>query len=102
MEYCCCCISAFQKPTNMRIVIYLSAIFLLSACNSDSEKKSINVTGHASLKMVPDMVELSLKAQNIKPAMKDAVAQTQTDVNEIISVCRKYVSDPADIKVVCF
>jgi uncharacterized protein len=83
----------------MKIVIYLSTIFLLNACNSASEKKWINVTGHASLKMVPDMVELSLRAQNIKPAMKDAVAQTQADVNEIIAVCRKYVSEPADIKV---
>lgn len=71
----------------------------MSACNSASEKQSVNVTGYASLKMTPDMVELSLRAQNVKPAMKDAVAQTQADVNEIITVCRKYVSDPADIKV---
>jgi uncharacterized protein len=88
-----------SKPINMRIVIYLSALFLVSACHSASEKKSINVTGHASLKMVPDMVELSLRAQNTKPAMKDAVAQTQADVNEILAVCRKYITDPADIKV---
>ena len=45
------------------------------------------------------MVELSLRAQNLRPAMKDAVMQTQAAVNEIIAVCQKYVSDPADIKV---
>lgn len=83
----------------MRIVIYLSAILLLSACHPASEKKTINVTGHADLKVVPDMVELSLRAQNIKPAMKDAVLQTQADVNEILTVCKKYISDPAEIKV---
>ena len=45
------------------------------------------------------MVELSLKAYSVKPAMKDAVVETQAAVNEIIAVCRKYVVDPADIKV---
>lgn len=83
----------------MRIAIYLSTILLWTACHSVPEKKSINVTGHASLKIVPDMVELSLRAQNLRPAMRDAVAQTQADVNEIMAVCRKYISDPADVKV---
>jgi len=31
--------------------------------------------------------------------MKDAVAQTQVDVNEILAVCKKYISSQADIKV---
>lgn len=82
----------------MRIPIYLLAVLALSAC-SNQEKKSINVIGQAEMKVIPDMVEFSLKAYNVKPAMKDAVAQTQTAVNEIVAVCKKYVKDPADIKV---
>ncbi|HYK55550.1 MAG TPA: SIMPL domain-containing protein, partial [Flavisolibacter sp.] len=62
----------------MSQVFYLSALLFLCACHPDPEKRSINVTGRASLKVVPDMVELSLRARNIKPAMKDAVAQTQS------------------------
>jgi uncharacterized protein len=83
----------------MRRLIYFSAVIFITACNSSSEKKSIHVTGHANLKVVPDMVELSLRARNIKPAMKDAVAQTQSDVNEILAVCKKYISSASDIKV---
>ena len=45
------------------------------------------------------MVELSLRAYSVKPAMKDAVTETQAAVDQIIAVCRKYVVDPADIKV---
>jgi uncharacterized protein YggE len=45
------------------------------------------------------MVEVSLRADNVRSAMKDAVAQTQADVNEILAVCKKYISDPSDIKV---
>lgn len=81
----------------MRTFIFLSAL-VFSACNAP-EKNYIHVTGHARLKIVPDMVELSLRAQNVKPAMKDAVAQTQSDINEILAVCNKYVLSPADIKV---
>jgi uncharacterized protein YggE len=98
MENFCCCILGF-KPNNMRTFIYLSALFFVSACSSSSKKNYIHVTGHARLKVVPDMVELSLRAQNVKPAMKDAVAQTQVDVNEILAVCKKYISSQADIKV---
>lgn len=83
----------------MRIQFLLLSVFLIASCHSPSDKKQINVTGHARLKIVPDMVELSLRAENVRMAMKDAVSQTQADVNEIMAVCRKYVSDPADIKV---
>jgi len=51
------------------------------------------------MKVVPDMVELSLKAFNVKPAMKDAVRETESDINQILSVCRKYIPDEEDIKV---
>jgi uncharacterized protein YggE len=88
-----------EKPTHMRTSIFLAAVILLASCNSSEKNDHINVTGHASVKVVPDMVEISLRADNTRPAMKDAVAQTQADVNEILAVCRKYVTDPADIKV---
>lgn len=51
------------------------------------------------MKIVPDMVELSLKAYHVRPAMKDAVAETQEAINEILGVCRKYISEEQDIKV---
>src|SRR6476620_10632964 len=84
----------------MRQLSYLPLLLFIVSCNSsEPDTNRIDVTGHASLKVVPDMVEISLKADNTRPAMKDAVAQTQADVNEIINVCKKYVSEPTDIKV---
>jgi uncharacterized protein YggE len=56
---------------------YLASI----SCNTNtSDKKSIDIVGRAKMKVVPNMVELSLKAYNVRPAMTDAVAQTQTDM----------------------
>jgi uncharacterized protein YggE len=92
-------IRASNQPT-MRYVQFLPlSLFIISCTSSPAETKSIDVTGHASVKVVPDMVELSLRAENLRPAMKDAVAQTQQDVQAIIEVCKKYVTDENDIKV---
>ena len=51
------------------------------------------------MKIVPDMVELSLRSDNVRPAMKDAVAETQAAINQMIAVCKRYVNDSSDIKV---
>lgn len=84
----------------MRNSLFLLAVTsCLFACNTPAEQKQIEVTGEATMKVVPDMVEFSLSASNVKPAMKDAVAETQSAVNEILGVCKKYVQNESDIKV---
>jgi uncharacterized protein YggE len=87
-----------SKPTKMRTLSYLFLATIIVACNNAQEKK-INVVGQAKMKIVPDMVELSLRSDNIRPAMKDAVVETQAAINEMIAVCKKYVRDSSDIKV---
>lgn len=85
----------------MKNLLYSAGLALfLSACNnSQSEENKIEVTGQATMKVVPDMVELSLRACNVKPVMRDAVAETQATVNQILAVCRKYMREETDIKV---
>lgn len=85
----------------MRVLIISSlATLLLAACqNHTSDKRMVSVVGQAKMKVVPDMVELSLQAYNVRPAMRDAVAETQNNVNEIMAVCKRYVVDPSDIKI---
>lgn len=83
-----------MKPNQL----FIATFCLLAACNPSGQGK-IQVTGQATLKVVPDMVELSLKAYNVRPAMKDAVAETQFAINQILSVCRKYIHQEEDIKV---
>jgi len=77
---------------------FLACLFLLTACHPCT-MENIQVTGQASLKVVPDIVDLSLKAVNTRPAMKDAVAETQAAVDQILVVCHQYIPDPEDIKV---
>ena len=80
----------------------LVGLSLLAACQSPAvghDDGKIQVTGEAKMKVVPDMVELSLKAYNVRPAMKDAVIQTQAAIGEILQVCHKYIPEQEDIKV---
>lgn len=45
------------------------------------------------------MVELSLKAYNVRPAMKDAVRETQVAIDQILAVCNRYVKNSSVVKV---
>jgi uncharacterized protein YggE len=84
----------------MKSAFFFSAIIFLVSCTAtDDSKETIEIVGRAKMKVVPDMVELSLQSYNVSPAMKDAVAKTQGDINAILGVCRKYVVHPSDIKV---
>lgn len=67
------------------------------ACQTPPNK--VEVTGRASMKVVPDMVELSLNTTTVRPAMKDAVMETQSVIRDILAVCRQFIPDPQDIKV---
>jgi uncharacterized protein len=87
----------FKNTPMTKIVHCIALCYAFSACNSTVNK--IEVTGHASMKVVPDMVELSLKTYNVRPAMKDAVKETQLVINDILTVCHKYIPDEQDIKV---
>src|SRR3712207_5343311 len=92
-------VMVLPKTNNMKSMLSFTLLISLFSCSENNQQKTINVTGQAKMKVVPDMVELSLRAYSVKPAMKDAVTETQAAVSQIIAVCRKYVVDPADIKV---
>ncbi len=77
----------------------LAVWFLFASCKNELSENKIEVTGQATMKIVPDMVELTLRASNVRPAMKNAVAETQLAVARILAVCHKYISDSSDIKV---
>jgi uncharacterized protein YggE len=83
----------------MRLLLISAVSTILFSCQEKANPPSVSVTGAASVRVVPDMVQLSLKADNTRPAMKLSVSQTQEDIEAIIAVCKKYVSRPDDIRV---
>ena len=94
---------------NMRLpTLPISAVIaglagvLLSACQAPDKsaagRRTINVVGIGKAKTLPDQVEITIKAEFTRPAMKDAVRETQSTMDEVLSVSRKYVKEPSDIK----
>ena len=45
------------------------------------------------------MVELSLVADNTRPAMKNAVAETEAAISQILAVCHQFIKQDEEIKV---
>ncbi len=94
-----CPFAAQKKPAFLKSFFWAGpALLVLSACQHVPNPQ-IQVTGQATMKVVPDMVAFSLKAYHVRPAMNDAVGQTQADIDQILAVCRKFVPMEDDIKV---
>ena len=90
----------FGENFFMRIIPLALFAFCLGAVGCGPRQvNTIQVTGQATMKVVPDMVELSLVVDNTRPAMKDAVAETETAVDQVLAVCHKYVPAGEDVKV---
>jgi uncharacterized protein len=85
----------------MRIVV-LSALITLLGCQQ-SEKatrsfRTISVIGIGKTKVLPDQVEVTIKAEFTRPAMKQAVTETQATMDEVLKVAQRYVKESFDIK----
>lgn len=78
------------------------ACMWLGACQAPEKPaavhRTINVVGIGKAKTLPDQVEVTIKAEFTRPAMRDAVKETQVTIDEVLLVARKYVKDALDIK----
>lgn len=83
----------------IRHFILLSIFISIIGCsNNEGKSREVKVIGTGKMKIVPDMVELTIKAQNTKPAMKDAVKATRAAVDEVLEVCSNYILESTDIR----
>jgi uncharacterized protein YggE len=85
----------------VRNILLIPLLYLIGCQQLEKEEsvaRSINVVGIGKAKALPDQVEITIKAQFTKPAMKDAVRETQVTIDEVLKVARKYVKESFDIK----
>ena len=81
----------------------LFALSLLIGCNSSCKWKQqhkggeVTAFGYGEIKVEPDIAELTLEVANTKSKMKEAVAETQKTVSEVLAACAKAVSDSNDV-----
>jgi uncharacterized protein len=83
-------------------IFAITAGLMIAACQSPDKpaagRRTINVVGIGKAKTLPDQVEITIKAEFTRPAMRDAVKETQNTMDEVLLVARKYVKESFDIK----
>lgn len=81
----------------MRYIILLSVLILASCSGVDNSKK-IRVSGEGKIRMMPDLVILTIDVNFTKPRMVDAVRQTQETVDSVLYILEKFGRKDFDIK----
>jgi len=81
----------------MKLTILLSILFFASCLNADKPKK-IRVSGEGKIRVMPNLVILTINVSFTKPRMVDAVRQTQETVDSVQLILEKFGRKDFDIK----
>ena len=78
-------------------ILLFSAVFLFISC-SYNETKVIKVYGNGEVTYIPDTVTMTVKLKNVKPVLRDAIAETNVTSKKLLNLCKEYAIPDEDIK----
>jgi uncharacterized protein len=81
----------------MKYSLLILLPFLFSCTSSDKPKK-IRVSGEGKIRVMPNLVILTINVAFTKPRMVDAVGQTQETVDSVLYILEKFGRKDFDIK----
>ena len=81
----------------MRCIPFLLILFIAS-CSTPKEEKKIRVSGEGKVRVMPDLVFLTLDVSFTQPRMVDAVRQTQSTVDSVVQILQQFGRKDLDIK----
>ncbi|MCB2410346.1 SIMPL domain-containing protein [Hymenobacter lucidus] len=88
----------FLRPTAL-----LSAALLgLAACQSapsGAPVRQVKSIGYGSVTVYPNYAELTVDAAFTRPKLKDAVAEVQGVVDQVLTLSKRYAPGPNDVRV---
>ncbi|MDO7846046.1 SIMPL domain-containing protein [Hymenobacter sp. M29] len=75
----------------------------LSACQAPTgpgaAPRQVRSSGYGSVTVYPDYAELTVDAEFTRPKLKDAVAEVQAVVDQVLAVSRRYAPGPNEVRV---
>ncbi len=79
---------------------YFKLIILLFfvSCSSGENKNKIRVSGEGKIRVMPDLVILTINVTFTQPKMVDAVRKTQSTVDSVITILEQFGRKNLDIK----
>jgi len=76
--------------------LFSSVLFSQNTLNDDN---TISVVGVGTKSTFPNAAHITIAVRFVKPALRDAMNETQKTSKDILTIIKKYVSDTTDIKV---
>jgi uncharacterized protein YggE len=95
----------FRSTARACSVVALSASLLLlsTSCQPatpiSATPRQVKSVGYGSVTVYPDFAELTVDAAFTRPRLKDAVAEVQTVVDQVLAVSKRYAPGPNDVRV---
>ena len=78
-------------------ILFLLLIFITASC-SNHQTKVIKVYGNGEVTYIPDTVTMTVKLKDVKPVLKDAIANTNATSKKLLNLCKEYSIPDEDIK----
>lgn len=76
--------------------LFSNIVFSQNAINDDN---TISVVGVGTKSTFPNAAHITIAVRFVKPALRDAMNETQKTSKDVLTIIKKYVSDTTDIKV---
>ena len=72
------------------------ALFLNVSCSEKA--RTIKVFGSGEVTYIPDIVTMTVNVKNVKPVLRDAIANTNATSKKLLELCKKYSVSDEDVK----
>ena len=82
----------------MKFSFFILIAFLFSCSSLESKPKKIRVSGEGKVRVMPDLVILTINISFTKPRMVESVEQTQRTVDSVLLILEKFGRKDYDIK----
>lgn len=77
-------------------------LLLTSACQTASPSSTphqVKSMGYGSVTAYPDYAELTVDASFTRPKLRDAVTEVQSAIDQVLTLSKRYASNPNDVRV---
>lgn len=79
--------------------VLLAALGACQAPAAPATPRQVRTMGYGSVRVYPDFAELTVAAEFTRPKLKDAVAEVQTVVDQVLALSKRYAPGPNDVRV---
>jgi uncharacterized protein YggE len=98
MQFFCHCIPPEIIFMNRMFLFFISILLLQSCSETKTTPASIRVSGEGKVRVMPDLVILTINVNFTQPRMADAVRLSQQTVDSVVAILESFSNKKSDIK----